>query len=146
MLSSMDRALQILSVFLLLALVTAVRTQTPLTCGIIDIDGPSQVDAGTPLVFKAKITGLTHTTKPEFKWRVSAGMITTGQGTEEISVDTAGLGGIEVIATVELSGAPLGCKRSASRTTRVKPPALTCGLAFDRYGDLKLDRTRNYAV
>jgi hypothetical protein len=135
MLSSMGRSIHILSVFLVLTLASAVTAQTP-TCGVVDVDGPSEVDQGVPLVFKAKIAGMNHTTKPEFKWYVSAGTITSGQGTEEIVVDTTGLGGVVLTATAGVSGAPHGCKDSASRTTSVKPP-FTCGLAFDQYGDLK---------
>ena len=146
----MVRLIQILSVSLLLTLASAVGAQTPLACGIVDIDGPAEVDPGTPLVLKAQITGMIHTTKPEFKWKVSVGTITTGQGTEEISVDTVGLGGLEVMVTVELSGAPLGCKGSASKTMQVKPATLTCGLPFDRYGDLKFSdekaRLDNFSI
>ena len=144
----MRRPLQILSVFLLLALSSAVSAQTPLTCGIVDVDGPAEVVPGTALVFSARLTGMTHTT-PEFKWKVSAGTITGGQGTEVITVDTAGLSDVEVIATVELSGAPLGCKGSGSRTTRIKE-IIACGLPFDQYGDLKFNdekaRLDNFAI
>jgi hypothetical protein len=66
------------------------------------------------------------------------GTITKGQGTDEITVDTDGLAGQELVATVELSGAPLGCQGSASKTTRVKVPEPT-GCAFDRYGDIKFE-------
>ena len=146
----MNRSIQILSVFFLLTLASVVRAQTPLTCGIVDIDGPSEGVPGTPLVFKAKITGLTHMTKPEFKWTLSAGTIMAGQGTAEITVDTAGLGGLEVIATAELSGAPIGCNGSASRTTQIEPPPFTCGLRFDEYGDIKFEdekaRLDNFAI
>jgi len=86
----MDRSIQILSVFLLLTLASVIRAQTPLTCGIVGIDGPAQVDPGTPVVFKTKVTGIIQTTKPEFKWKLSAGTITTGQGTDQITVDTVG--------------------------------------------------------
>jgi hypothetical protein len=65
----MGRSIPILSLFLLLTLASAVRAQTPLTCGIVDIHGPSEVDPGTPLVFKAKITGMTHMTKPDLSGR-----------------------------------------------------------------------------
>src|ERR1041385_6371258 len=109
----MVRAIQILFIVLLLALASVVRAQT---CGTIDVDGPTEVEPGAPIMFKAKITGTIQMTKPEFKWTVSAGEITRGQNTEEITVDTVGLGGQDVVATVELSGAP-GCK--ASRTTQV---------------------------
>lgn len=103
-----------------------------------------------PVVFKAKITGMIHTTKTESKWKVSAGTITSGQGTDGITIDTAGLGGNEVIATVELFGAPLGCKGSASKTTQVKPVPIACGLGFDEYGDIKFEdekaRLDNFAI
>jgi len=141
------RMLLIVSLFPLL--VEVVSAQTPLTCGIADIEGPSEVEASMQIVFKAKIAGMTHTT-PEFKWRVSAGTITAGQGTEEIVVDSTGLGGVDVIATVELAGVPLGCKGSASRTTQVKPPVFVCGLPFDQYGDIRFEdekaRLDNFAI
>ena len=150
MLLAMGTLIQILSAFLLLTLASAVRAQTPQTCGIAGIDGPSQLDPGSPLVLKARITGTIHTTKPEFKWTVSVGTITTGQGTDEITVDTVGLGGQEVTATVELLGAPRGCKASASQTLRVNPPGIVCGLAFDQYGDIKFEdekaRLDNFAI
>ena len=146
----MIRSVPLLSLFLLLTLASVVRAQTLPTCGIVDIEGPSEVDPGTPLVLKAKTTGTIHTTKPEFKWTVSAGTITTGQGTEEVIVDTVGLGGLELTATVELSGAPAGCKGSASRTTRVKVPPMVCGFAFDSYGDISSEdeeaRLDNFAI
>jgi len=145
----MVRSAHILSIVLLLASASVIRAQTPLTCGTVTIDGPSEVEQGTPMVFKAKITGMIHPTKPEFKWKLSAGTITTGQGTEEIVVDSTGLGGQVVTATVELSGVPQGCK-AASRATQVKGPAIACFLPFDRYGDLRFEdekaRLDNFAI
>ena len=147
----MDRSIQILSVFLLLTLASVVSAQTPLTCGIVGIDEPSKVEPGAPLVFKVKTTGMLHTTKPEFKWKLSVGTITAGQGTDEITVDTAGLGGLEVTVTVELSGAPLGCNGSASRTMQVESAGFVCGgRPFDEYGDIKFNdekaRLDNFAI
>ena len=144
----MHRVIQILSVFLLLTLASAANGQTPSACGIVDIDGPSEVEHGKPLVLKAKVTGI-HTTKPEFKWWVSLGTITKGQGTDEITVDTAGLGGMVVTATVGLSGAPLGCTGAASKTLLVEKPAVI-GCRFDEYGDIKFEdekaRLDNFAI
>jgi hypothetical protein len=150
MLASMNRSVQILSIVLLLTLASVVSAQTPLACGIVGIDGPSQVASGTPIVLKAKISGMIHTTKPEFKWKVSAGTITLGQGTDEICVDTTGLGGVDVIATVELAGAPLGCNTSADKKMQIEPHGFTCTLRFDEYGDLKFEdekaRLDNFAI
>ena len=136
MLLSMVRSIQILSVFLLLTLASVVSAQTPVTCGIVNIEGPSELEPGMPLILKTKITGNIQTTKPEFKWKLSVGTIREGQGTGEITVDTVGLGGQELIATAELSGAPLGCNGSASQTVQFKSPPLACGRAFDDYGDI----------
>ena len=145
----MHRSIHILAVFLLLTLASVGRAQTPLTCGIVGIDGPSEVEPGTPLVLKARTAGMLHMTPPVFKWNVSAGTITAGQGTPEITVDTAGLGGVEVIASAELSGAPLGCNGSASITTQVKA-GFICGLPLDSFGDIKFEdekaRLDNFAI
>src|SRR5262249_29291315 len=85
-----------------------------------------------------------------FKWSISVGTITEGQGTDQITVDTSWLGGQAVTATVELVGAPPGCKSSASTITEVKPPPMVCGLAFDEYGDIKFEdekaRLDNFAI
>ncbi len=147
MVSPMRRLIQILLVTLTLTSASAMA-QTA-TCGIIDIEGPSQADPDKPLAFKVKTTGIVHTTNPEFKWKLSAGAIMTGQGTSEITVDTAGLGGQEVNVVVELAGAPPGCKGVASKTVQLKLPSPT-GCAFDSYGDIKFNdemaRLDNFAI
>jgi len=144
----MGRPIQILSLSLLLAFVSAATAQTSPACGIVDVDGPTQVDQGEPLLFKVR-TSMIHTTKPEFKWTLSVGTITTGQGTDQIAVETVGLGGLEVTVTVELSGAVAGCKASASKSVQVKPPT-PIGCALDSYGDIKFEdeqaRLDNFAI
>jgi len=148
---SIHRSIQILSIVLLLTFGSVVSAQTPVTCGIVGIDGPAQVAAGPPLVLKVKVTGMTHTTKPQFNWTLSAGTITSGQGTGEISIDTVGLGGFNVTTTVQLSGASLGCNGTASITTHIEPPGVACGgPPFDQYGDIEFDdekaRLDNFAI
>jgi len=142
--------IQISSVLLLLTLASVVRSQTLPRCGIAAMEGPAEVGSGEPLVFKVKITGLIHTTKPEFKWNLSAGAIAAGQGTDQITVDTVGVGGLDLTITVELAGAPPGCNGSTSKTTHVKSPGFICGLAFDRYGDIQFEdekaRLDNFAI
>ncbi len=127
----------------MLTLASVVSAQVP--CGIVNIDGPATADVGAPLVLKVKVT---NTSKPEFKWNVSVGTIIKGQDTDEITVDTAGLGGVTLTASVELISAPLGCKTSAS--TQIIISAFFCGIAFDEYGDIKLEdeksRLDNFAI
>lgn len=145
----MTRSLQILSVFLLLTFASVASAQTPVTCGIVEVAGPDHVGSGEPIVFTAKMTGLTHTSKVDLKWKLSAGTIMSGDGTSVISVNTDGLSGVEVIATAELVGAPAGCSGSASKTVPVR---FLCGHIpkFDEYGDINFKdekaRLDNFAI
>jgi len=142
----MNRLIHILAISLLLVSASTVSAQTPVTCGIVEIVGLPTADAGTQLVFMARVTS---TSKPELKWRVSAGTITSGQATEVITVDTSGLSGKEVTATLELTGAPSDCRTSASTTTQIKP-VIVCWMPFDAYGDIKFEdekaRLDNFAI
>lgn len=142
----MNRRIQILLISFMLALASAVKAQTTVTCGIVGIDGPAEVDPGKPIVFRVKVL---QNSKPEFKWNVSAGTIIKGQGADEITVDTTGLGGQIVTARVELIGARAGCESSASKTTEVTPPPLI-GEPLDRYGDINFEdeqaRLDNFAI
>jgi hypothetical protein len=141
----MNRWFQILSISFMLTLASVVSAQVPAPCGIVGIDGPDTVEPGTPVVLKAKAG---NSSKPEFKWSVSAGTIIQGQDTDEITIDTAGLAGATLTVTVELIGAPLACIASAS--TRVVIPPFQCGMAFDEYGDLKFEdeksRLDNFSI
>ena len=144
----MMRSIHILSILLMLALASVVSAQNPVPCGIVGVDGPADdLEPGTLLVFMVKVT---NTSSPEFKWSVSTGTITSGQGTESIVVDSTGLGGQIVTATVELIGAPSGCNSSASTKTRLKPPRPPDGCPFDEYGDIKFEdekaRLDNFAI
>jgi hypothetical protein len=144
----MIRSVHIVSISLILALASVGGAQSPVTCGIVGVDGPpDDVESGTALVFLVKIT---NTSKPQIKWTVSAGTITSGQGTEVITVDSTGLAGQEVTATVELIGAPSGCNSSGSTKTRLKMPRHNGGEPFDDYGDIRFideqARLDNFAI
>jgi hypothetical protein len=144
----MNRSIQIFAIVLLVTLASTVSAQTAETCAIV-IDGPSNVDQGTPLVFKIKVTGKLPTATPEFRWHVTAGTINKGEGTDEITIDTTGLGGQVLTVTAELTGAPSGCKHVASITTSITPPPPT-SCPFDGYGDIKFEdekaRLDNFAL
>src|SRR5689334_7175286 len=112
----MGRSIQIRLMFLWLTLASAVSAQTPATCGVVGVDGPTEVEYGAPLRFKAKISRMNSIAKPEFKWVVSLATITTGQGTNEITIDTVGLGGMTLTASAFFSKVPPGCAQAASIT------------------------------
>jgi hypothetical protein len=104
------------------------------------------VDLGSAITFNASVGSDANVT---YNWSVSAGTITGGQGTNTITVDTAGLGGQTVTATVELGGLDPSCSRTASCSTSVKP-APPVAVKFDEYGNIKFNdekaRLDNYAI
>jgi hypothetical protein len=115
-------------------------------CPTVSVSCPSDVELGAPITFVASVGGDQSVT---YNWSVSAGTISGGQGTSSITVDTTGLGGQTVTATVELGGLDPSCSRTASCTTSVKP-RLAEAVKFDEYGDIKFNdekaRLDNYAI
>jgi hypothetical protein len=85
---------------------------------------------------------------------VTAGTITSGQGTSSITVDTTGLGGQSVTATVDLGGLDPYCAKTASSCPvpigKPEVPPVTCDKSFDDYEDLKFNdekaRLDNFAI
>jgi hypothetical protein len=71
------------------------------------------------LTFTANVSGGDPNVTPTFNWTVSAGTISSGQGTSSISVDTTGIGGQTVTATVDVGGFPRECRASNSCTTGI---------------------------
>lgn len=71
----------------------------------------------------------------KYRWEVSGGTITAGQGATEITVDTTGNGGENMTATVEVDGLPAGCARVGSCTVGIidDPPI---SVLFDCYENL----------
>jgi hypothetical protein len=115
-------------------------------CPTVSVSCPSDVDQGSPITFTASVGGDMTVT---YNWSVSAGTISSGQGTSSITVDTATLGGQSVTATVELGGLDPSCSKTASCTTAVRPPA-KAPVKFDEYGNIKFNdekaRLDNYAI
>lgn len=104
-----------------------------LDCPVISVSGPDTSSMGRRETYKASIRGGERSVKPTFKWTVSAGKITEGQGTSEVSVDAEGNNSITV--TVEVVGYPASCQNKASYG-RVVDRAMT--RKFDEYSSLKL--------
>ena len=115
-------------------------------CPSVAIYCPDTVPAGQPVTFTANVSGGTPNINPTYNWTVSAGTITSGQGTTSITVDTAGLGGRPITAKVEVMGYNLEC--NASCTTQV--PERPISSTFDEYGNIARDdekaRLDNFAV
>lgn len=110
---------------------------TERVCPVITVEElTGGAEPGLVLTFAVSIAG-GKPIKPAFKWTVSGGTISEGQGTTEIKVDTAEVGAVPLTATVEVEGYELWCSRSASLTVALTacslPPQVRL---FDEYTDL----------
>jgi hypothetical protein len=115
-------------------------------CPTVSVSCPSDVQPGSPITFTSSVSSDQTVT---YNWSVSAGTISSGQGTSSITVDTTGLGGQTVTATLELGGLDPACSRTASCSTAVTaPPAPPT--KFDEYGNITFNdekaRLDNYAI
>jgi hypothetical protein len=120
-----------------------------LVCPTVNVTCPSDVSEGGSITFTANFTQGTPQVTPTYNWTVSAGTITSGQGTSTITVDTKGLGGQTVTATVEVGGVDPSCGRTASCSTPVRPNAPPAR-KFDEYGNIRFNdekaRLDNFAI
>jgi hypothetical protein len=121
-------------------------------CPTVNISCPTdQVTVGTPATVSVSLSGGDANVSPTYNWSVSAGTISGGQGTPSITIDTAGLGNVNITATVELGGLPPECQRTASCsfsvvTREIQPECRK----FDEYSDLRFNdekaRLDNFAI
>jgi hypothetical protein len=89
-------------------------------CPTVNVTCPDQVEKDTPLTVTAIVSGGDPNVTPTFNWTVSAGTISSGQGTSSITVDTTGVdGGQFVTATVDIGGYSRECSTSSSCTSSV---------------------------
>ena len=119
-------------------------------CPRVTVECPGGVvTIGVPLTFTANISGGDPAVTYTYKWTVSAGTITRGQDTSSITVDTTGLVGQPITATVDVGGFPEPCAESASCSSQL---AYLCIFPrkVDEYGDLSRgdERARldNFAI
>jgi hypothetical protein len=118
----------------------------PPTCPNVAIECPDRVVVGEPLTFRSTVTGGSPAVRPIYNWTVSAGRIIDGQGTDTIRVETTGLAGQSITATLSMGGYTLDC--SANCTVQFPVP-VECR-KFDEfpaiaYNDEKA-RLDNYAI
>jgi hypothetical protein len=119
-----------------------------LVCPTVTVTCSDAVDDGTPATFTANFGQGTPSVSETYNWTVSAGTITSGQGTSSITVDTKGLGGQSVTATVDIGGVDPTCGHTASCTTPVRNVAVA--RKFDEYGNIRFNdekaRLDNFAI
>ncbi|MDQ1612913.1 MAG: hypothetical protein QOG00_2844 [Pyrinomonadaceae bacterium] len=90
-------------------------------CPTVTVSCPDTAADGleSGLTFTANVSGGDPNVTPTFNWTISAGTISSGQGTSSIQVDTTGIGGQTVTATVDVGGFRRECSTSNSCTTSV---------------------------
>ena len=138
----------------LISLATGATPRPPAAaeCPTVTIDcSVGIVCPDEPTTFTATINGGDPSIQPTFKWTLSAGTITGGQGTPTITVDVTGLGSQSVTATVELSGLTAltaDCAKSASCKRQIGN--CTYHRKYDEYGEISLreekERLDNFAI
>lgn len=120
-----------------------------IVCPEVAVSCPDSVMEGSPATISARVVRAGTPPVSSYNWSVSAGTITSGQGTETITVDTAGKGGQSITATVEVVGPDPSCTRTWSCTVPVsgQPPI---SRKFDEYGNIRFNdekaRLDNFAV
>jgi hypothetical protein len=112
----------------------------PIPCPTVDVSCPSDVAEGGTITFTANVSGGDPNVTPTYNWTVSAGTIASGQGTSSITVETTGLGGQTVTATVDVGGYDRSCSTSDSCTTSVtKAPQPPGSRKIDEYGAIRFN-------
>ena len=109
-----------LLIFLLSLFFQAKTQSSPLKndCPVIRVAAPISVIDGATLTISADVQGTNQ--MYTYNWSVSAGSISAGQGTSTIIIDTDGMKGQNITATLEVGGLAPECGRSASATVSVE--------------------------
>ena len=88
-------------------------------CPTVGTSCPDSVKVGESATFTANVSGGDKDVTPTYNWTVSAGTISSGQGTSVITVDTAEAGGMTITATVDVGGYDRSCSTASSCTINV---------------------------
>jgi hypothetical protein len=116
-------------------------------CPAIEVTCPTAVGIDQPLTFTSRSTGGTPSVTPAYNWTVSAGTITAGQGTDTITVDTTGLAGQTVRASLSMGGYNLDC--AADCVVSIPVPKYE-SRRFDEFPDIARNdekaRLDNFAI
>ncbi len=117
-------------------------------CPAIEISCPTYVAVDQPLTFTSRYSGgVPANITPVYNWTVSAGTIIEGQGTDTIKVDTKGLAGQTVRASLSMGGYTLECAADCAVSIPLPKPI---GNRFDEFGDIARNdekaRLDNFAI
>ena len=103
-------------------------------CPAIEIICPTSIATDQPLTFSSRYTGgVPANVTPAYNWTVSAGTIISGQGTDTIRVDTTGLAGQTVRASLSMGGYNLECSADCGVSIPLPKPI---NRKFDEFPDI----------
>jgi len=118
----------------------------PPSCPTVSVICPDKVQAGQPVIFNSTLTGNPGNVTPVFNWIVSGGRIIEGQATNSMKVDTTGMEGQSLTATLSMGGYNLDCSASCSIQF---PVPLVCR-SFDEFPEIARNeekaRLDNFAI
>lgn len=101
-------------------------------CPTISISCPTEfIQAGTSATVSVNVSGGDPNASITYNWRVSAGTITSGQGSSSITIDTSGLQNQTISVTVEIGGLGPECQRTASCSFMVAAPPACATISVD---------------
>ncbi|HEX3560994.1 MAG TPA: hypothetical protein VHU19_17465, partial [Pyrinomonadaceae bacterium] len=128
---------------------SCVPNPTPPPCPTLRVSCQDTAKPGDQITFTANVSGGNPNATATYNWTVSAGTITSGQGTSSITVDTKGLpGNSAVTATVDVGGYDRSCATSSSCTTNLVQQAVA--RKVDEYGNIRFNdekaRLDNFAI
>jgi hypothetical protein len=117
-----------------------------IVCPNVTVSCPDAASENAPTTFTATINGGSPGITPAYNWTISAGRIISGQGTPRITVDTTGLAGQTLRASLDVGGYGMPCP--ATCTTSI--PIINKPQKFDEYYDIARNdekaRLDNYAI
>jgi len=116
-------------------------------CPAIEVTGPATVVLDQPITFTSKFSGGTTGITPAYNWTVSPGTIISGQGTGTVKVDTTGMAGQTIRASLSLGGYNLECY--AETAVSIPVPKII-SRRFDEFPDIARNdekaRLDNFAI
>lgn len=114
--------------------VATVRCVPPIkpTCPQVAIKCPEPSRAGQQVTFTSNLKGGTGNVPLVYNWTVSGGKIISGLGTHSVTIDTTGMEGHSVTATLALGGYEESCAASCS----IQLPISILSRKFDEFPDI----------
>lgn len=102
------------------------------TCPQVAITCPEPSRTGQKVTFTSSLKGGTGNVPLVYNWTVSGGKIVSGQGTHSLTIDTTGMEGQSVTATLALPGYEEVC----SATCSIQFPVSIVSKRFDEFPDI----------